>query len=385
LQSHPDTRLMTVRSKPRAVQLRESEERTMRELRVGLLGGLVALMGLAGAASANSVSLVWQGSGTSTTSSVLTSSNVVLDIVLIDSGNGLIGGGMTVDYGSGGKVTVVSVTCNPDLAFELILSAELFPACHDTGTQVRNINGLNPFGPVSGNARLGSIVFHKEAVSGNVNLQGLYTATDALDGGTGSASIPPELLGTATLINVPGHTATPTPPTPTPAPFCGDGTVDPGEECEDNSDCPPHTPICIPGLCRCDPDLVTPPPTPTSLTPTPPTPTIPPTCAQLNPSVTINTIGKGQSPTVNALIRHEITGNIINPGALSATAHRIPVCAGSTVTAVVVDIVGASTNTANGSLFCDSGGCSGVVDVKERYTSIATRSGDKDSITFLPQ
>ena len=100
---------------------------------------------------------------------------------------------------------------------------------------------------------------------------------------------------------------------------------------------------------------------------------------------TIFTVAKGQSPTVNAIIRHEITGNIINPGSLSATAHRIPVCAGTTVTAVVFDIFGTSTNTANGSLFCDSGGCSGVVNVKERYTSIATGSGDKDSITFLPQ
>jgi hypothetical protein len=100
---------------------------------------------------------------------------------------------------------------------------------------------------------------------------------------------------------------------------------------------------------------------------------------------TITTIGKGQSPTVNALIWHEISGHIINPTVLRPTANRIPVCAGTIVTAVVMDIVGASTNTARGSLACDSVGCRGVVNVKEQYTSIAPSSGDKDSITFLPQ
>jgi hypothetical protein len=100
---------------------------------------------------------------------------------------------------------------------------------------------------------------------------------------------------------------------------------------------------------------------------------------------TINTIAKGQSSTVNALIRHEISGHIVNPTALGPKAHRIPVCASTFVTAVVVDIVGASTNAAKGSLSCDSVGCRGVVNVKEQYTSIAPSSGDKDSITFLPQ
>ncbi len=129
------------------------------------------------------------------------------------------------------------------------------------------------------------------------------------------------------------------------------------------------------------------PATPTPATPTPATPTPPPTpCTDLNPSVTIETIAKGQSPSVNPLIRHSITGNIINPGSLSSTAHRIPVCAGTTVNAVVIDDSGGvTTSVASGSLICNLLGCSGTVNVKEQYKSTSTGSSDKDSITFLPQ
>ena len=69
----------------------------MRILLVGMVSGLAALVGFAGAASANSIALIWQGSTTNVTSSVLTSSNVVLDVVVIDSGAGTDGGGVTIE------------------------------------------------------------------------------------------------------------------------------------------------------------------------------------------------------------------------------------------------------------------------------------------------
>jgi hypothetical protein len=99
----------------------------------------------------------------------------------------------------------------------------------------------------------------------------------------------------------------------------------------------------------------------------------------------IATIAKGQSPTNNLKVIHTITGHIVDPGSLGGTAHRIPVCAGTEVTAVVTDATGTPTNTAAGSLACDPAGCSGVVNVTEKYQSISEDGRDKDSITFIPK
>jgi hypothetical protein len=103
--------------------------------------------------------------------------------------------------------------------------------------------------------------------------------------------------------------------------------------------------------------------------------------------VTIFTDAKGQSPSVNAMISHAITGNIINPGSLSLTAHRIPVCAGTAISAAVTGPRGNVTTTSisSGTLFCNLGGCAGVINVKEQYKSTSTGTSDRDSITFVPQ
>jgi hypothetical protein len=95
-------------------------------------------------------------------------------------------------------------------------------------------------------------------------------------------------------------------------------------------------------------------------------------------------MANGQSPTNNPKVVHRITGNIVDPGSLGETAHRIPVCAGTEVFAVVTDTRGTPTNTASGSLGCDSGGCSGVIDATEKYQSVSQDGRDKDSITFIP-
>ncbi len=97
----------------------------------------------------------------------------------------------------------------------------------------------------------------------------------------------------------------------------------------------------------------------------------------------IMTIGKGQSPTNNPKVMHMITGNIADPDSLGSTAHRIPVCAGTTVTVVVSDTSGGATNTAGGSLECDASGCSGPVNVTEKYKSVSSDGSDTDRMTFI--
>jgi hypothetical protein len=103
------------------------------------------------------------------------------------------------------------------------------------------------------------------------------------------------------------------------------------------------------------------------------------------PELEIRTDGKGQSPTNNLRLRHRVTGHIIDPASLGVTAHRIEVCAGTQVTTIVTDANGTPTNTARGSLSCDAAGCSGTVNVTEKYQSVSENGRDKDSITFIPK
>jgi hypothetical protein len=126
-------------------------------------------------------------------------------------------------------------------------------------------------------------------------------------------------------------------------------------------------------------------PTPATATPSTATPTTGPVCAGVNPVTTINTIGKGQSPSNNQKLSHTITGNIIDPGSYRVTAHRIQVCASTTVEALVTDSSGVPANSAGGSLSCDPAGCSGVVNATEKYRSVSQDGSDKDSITLIPK
>ena len=172
--------------------------------------------------------------------------------------------------------------------------------------------------------------------------------------------------------SVPTPTATPTPFPPTPTP-----TFTPTA--------PPATPTAT-----ATPTLLPPHPTPT-FTPTmlptataTPTPTAAPTCADMWDVTRIVTIGKGQSPTNNPKVSHAITGNIVDPDSLGDTAHRIPVCEGTEVNILVSDETGTPTNSADGSLTCDSAGCSGVVNVTEKYKSVSSDGKDTDRMTLLP-
>ena len=137
--------------------------------------------------------------------------------------------------------------------------------------------------------------------------------------------------------------ATPTPPTATPA-TATPATATPATATPATATPATATPVTAT------------PATATPATATPATPTPEPSCTDLWPEDTINTIGKGRSPSNNPKVSHAITGRIVDPSSLGDNAHRIPVCTGSMVTAVVLDSTGEATNTAGGSLVCNGEG-----------------------------
>jgi hypothetical protein len=158
----------------------------MRKLSIGVLGGLAALLGIVSAAAAETtISLIWQATGSSVISNPNTSGNIVLDVLLNGDSEGTTGGGVTVDYGTSGAVTIVSFTSNPDAVFDQTLGTTT-----DTGSQVRNLVGFNPFGPVAidSSVRIGTITFHKEPAAGSATLTTLFTATDLIGGLTSPSS-----------------------------------------------------------------------------------------------------------------------------------------------------------------------------------------------------
>ena len=127
------------------------------------------------------------------------------------------------------------------------------------------------------------------------------------------------------------------------------------------------------------------PATATPATATPATPPPVPGCTDTWDMSTIMTIGKGRSPSNNPKVSHAISGNIVDPTSYGPTAHRIKVCAGTTVTVVVSDTTGQAINTAGGSLTCDLSGCSGQVNSTEKYKSVSSDGKDTDRMTLLPQ
>ena len=79
--------------------------------RICTLSGLVMLLGLpSNAVAETTISLIWQDSGTNLLSATQTSSYLVLDVMLNADSEGSIGGGLTVDYGSAGGLSVVGFT-----------------------------------------------------------------------------------------------------------------------------------------------------------------------------------------------------------------------------------------------------------------------------------
>jgi hypothetical protein len=116
-----------------------------------------------------------------------------------------------------------------------------------------------------------------------------------------------------------------------------------------------------------------------------PTPTPAPTCEDLFPVVTVHTMGKGQSPSNNPKVFHWVTGHIQNPGALGDTAHRIPVCPGTSVIVQVADQGGLAINTANSAnITCDDVGCFvNNIQATEKYISRSQDGSDTDRMSLI--
>ncbi len=109
-------------------------------------------------------------------------------------------------------------------------------------------------------------------------------------------------------------------------------------------------------------------------------------CANLWGGYNLTTVGKGQSPSNNPKVSMSITGNIVDPASLKPNAHRIPVCSGTLVTVSIVDISGGlPTVTVGGSLSCNSAGCTGVVNVTEKFKVVSSDGKDTDRMTLLPK
>jgi hypothetical protein len=178
----------------------------MQNLLKGALASLVALFGFAATANASQViDLIWSNSGGTATSSVATSANITLNVILTNNEPLLSqGGGVTVDYSDAvGNLTVVS--------FQTFLSGALgfnLGSTTDTGTQVRNVNAA-AFIPYTGTGLgvgatylLGTVTFHQEAgPAGTFNITSVLTATDAFIDANGATNV--TVLNGATLTNVP--------------------------------------------------------------------------------------------------------------------------------------------------------------------------------------
>ena len=205
---------------------------------------------------------------------------------------------------------------------------------------------------------------------------------------------------------------TPTPATPTAAPTAAPAPATPspkvcgeeGDSCHQGFECCSELALVCSGtgansICA-TPATPTPIPTPATPTaaPTPATPTPPPTgdCLIDNPITTVDTIGKTNPQARNQFVRHAITGHIIDPESYTPKAHRIRVCKGSFVSAVITFGAGkvCATNTALGTLECgqkdqepeeDCNLCEGFVDSREVYTSVSPGGGDTDRIQIVPK
>jgi hypothetical protein len=125
---------------------------------------------------------------------------------------------------------------------------------------------------------------------------------------------------------------------------------------------------------------------PTTTTSSTTTTTLP--CETANPVTVVSTFAKGQSPTNNAIVSTEITGNIVGAGSLGDTDHRITVCAGTDVSTVTTDASGTAVVTKmSAGVSCGAGGSCTIssIGTSEKYTVQSANGSDTDTLTFVPQ
>jgi hypothetical protein len=380
------------------------------------------LGGGAGAANASAtIDLIWADTGTNEMSNVELSTPLTLQVILTTGPNGSRGAGISVDYRSVlSSLAVIGYMSTPGGGLPLVLGVT-----SDTGSRVENINsaslpphvgtGLSSGGQTH---QLGTVTFQASQLpSGTLqirtdadgptddvlNFNGEFiTGTTAFNSaflcaGGGLCAVP-TVSPTATATPTSSPTSTPTStPTPTATPPTPTLIPTPTATATPTATSPTPTPTATPIFSSTPSATPTGPPsaTPTvvpSATPsaiptatsTPTAEPTPPPCSLIWPQTTFVTKAKGQKPSNNAKLTHTIRGNIIEPGSLSETAHRISVCAGTEVTSTITDTTGTPTNTASGSLDCSPTRCAGVVNEREKYQSESEDGKDKDSITFLP-
>jgi hypothetical protein len=158
----------------------------MRAFLVGLVSGLIALAGFASSASASAtIDLIWQTSGTATTSNVVVSSNITLDVVLTPGANGSWGAAISVDYAAlVGDFTIISFQSTPSGLLPMTI-----PPVTDSGTQIQNINAGGFVAVPNGTSVvIGTITFHNNTGNpGSFQLDvGAFVGTDDVVDGFGA-------------------------------------------------------------------------------------------------------------------------------------------------------------------------------------------------------
>jgi PEP-CTERM motif len=169
----------------------------MRTFLVGLVSSLVALAGLAGSASASAtVDLIWQGSGTDTTSGLTISDTITLDIMLTAGALGSNGGSVSLDYSAVvGSLSVTGFTNTLDGYWGL--SPAGAPTNPGDGI-IHHINAGSICGVLGSclangeTQRIGTVTFHVDALpGGSVTLvAGLFDALDGVGNAVGGDANP---------------------------------------------------------------------------------------------------------------------------------------------------------------------------------------------------
>jgi len=169
----------------------------MRTVFVGIASGLIALVGLAGTANASAtVDLIWQNSGTDTTSGLAISDSITLDVVITAGLLGSNGGSVSIDYTA--VVGTLSVTgFSNTLDGFWGLSPAGLPT--DPGDNIlHHINAGSLCGIVGScladteSARIGTVTFRVDALPGGTLgiLVGLFDPVDGVGNAVGGNANP---------------------------------------------------------------------------------------------------------------------------------------------------------------------------------------------------
>jgi hypothetical protein len=376
-----------------------------------------ALVGYASAANASAtIDLIWAYTGTNEISSAITSSNISLQVILTAGPNGSQGAAVSVDYSEFSyALEVVGYMSTPEDPLPLALGTTVA-----TGDRVENINSVS-FPPYTGSGlaagqshQLGTVTFH---------MTFYFTgAFEIRSDANGPADVVLDLAGNDITYNTTFNSAFVFLSSVDISCFidkkCSVGGSDPADSCtaQPGEEVTYHyywdsqagadiydDKLGYIGLASSS-DVLT---RTTTLTETTTnvatyevvgpgycvignyadqvTVTVTSPCITAWPQTVIITQAKGQSPANNAKLTHRISGNIVDPGSLGETAHRIEVCAGTEVQSGVTDTTGTPMNTASGSIGCSPAGCAGIVNATEKYQSVSQDGRDKDAITFIPK